>query len=60
MREMIKMVVVLTILSSFSGGLLAAVLPEHADAIVRRLPGAEVVGRVTDGAAGTVRLLAGP
>jgi selenide,water dikinase len=40
-----------------SGGLLAAVLPEHADALIRRLPGAAVVGRVTDGKAGTVRLV---
>ena len=39
-----------------SGGLLAAVLPEHADALVRRLPGAAVVGRVVDGQSGAVRL----
>jgi selenide,water dikinase len=41
-----------------SGGLLAAVAPEQAEALVRRLPGAAVVGRVTDGPAGTVKLLA--
>ncbi len=40
-----------------SGGLLASVLPEHAEALVRRLPGAAVVGRVTDGPAGSVRLI---
>jgi selenide,water dikinase len=40
-----------------SGGLLAAVSPQEADALVRRLPGAAVVGRVTDGPAGTVRLV---
>ena len=39
-----------------SGGLLAAVLPEHAEALVRRLPGAAVVGRVVDGNPGAVRL----
>ena len=39
-----------------SGGLLAAVPPESAEALVRRLPGAAVVGRVTDGPPGTVRL----
>ena len=41
-----------------SGGLLAAVLPEHAEGLVRRLPGSAVVGRVVDGKAGTVRLVA--
>jgi selenide,water dikinase len=40
-----------------SGGLLAALAPEQAEALVRRLPGAAVVGRVTDGTAGTVRLV---
>ncbi len=40
-----------------SGGLLAAVTPEHAEALVRRLPGAAIVGSVTDGKPGTVRLL---
>jgi selenide,water dikinase len=40
-----------------SGGLLAAVLPEHAENLVRRLPGAAVVGRVTTGPAGAVRLV---
>ena len=39
-----------------SGGLLAAVAPEHAEALVRRLPGAAVVGRVVDGPQGKVRL----
>ena len=29
-----------------SGGLLASVLPEHAEALVRRLPGSAIVGRV--------------
>jgi selenide,water dikinase len=41
-----------------SGGLLAAVAPEHAEGLVRRLPGAAIVGRVIDGTAGTVRLVA--
>jgi len=41
-----------------SGGLLAAVSPEHAEDLVRRLPGSAVVGSVTEGPAGTVRLLA--
>ena len=40
-----------------SGGLLASVLPEHAEALVRRLPGSAIVGRVTDGPQGTVRLV---
>jgi selenide,water dikinase len=40
-----------------SGGLLASVLPEHAEALVRRLPGAAIVGRVTDGLPGTVHLV---
>jgi selenide,water dikinase len=40
-----------------SGGLLAAVPPEHAEALVRRLPGSAVVGRVVDGNSGTVRLV---
>jgi len=39
-----------------SGGLLAAVPPESAEVLVRRLPGTAVVGRVTDGPPGTVRL----
>ena len=39
-----------------SGGLLAAVAPEHAEAIVRRLPGAAVVGRVVEGKIGSVKL----
>ncbi len=39
-----------------SGGLLAALSADDAEKIVRRLPGAAVVGRVVDGAAGTVRL----
>jgi selenide,water dikinase len=42
-----------------SGGLLAAVTSEHADALVRRLPGAAIVGRVTDGPPGGVRLVHG-
>jgi selenide,water dikinase len=42
-----------------SGGLLAAVAPEHAKALVRRLPGAAVVGRVVEGPAGRVSLAAG-
>ena len=40
-----------------SGGLLASVLPEHAEALVRRLPGSAIVGRVVDGPPGTVKLL---
>jgi selenide,water dikinase len=40
-----------------SGGLLASVLPEHAEALVRRLPGSAIVGRVVDGTPGTVRLV---
>lgn len=40
-----------------SGGLLAAVSVEHADGLVRRLPGSAVVGRITDGPKGTVRLV---
>jgi selenide,water dikinase len=40
-----------------SGGLLAAVAPEHAEALVRRLPAAAVIGRVTAGAPGEVRLV---
>jgi selenide,water dikinase len=39
-----------------SGGLLAAVLPEHAEDLVRRLPGSAVVGRVVSGDPGRVRL----
>lgn len=42
-----------------SGGLLAAVLPDAAGDLVRRLPGAAVVGRVTDGPAGRVLLVNG-
>jgi selenide,water dikinase len=41
-----------------SGGLVASVLPEHAEALVRRLPGSAIVGRVTDGTPGTIRLVA--
>ena len=41
-----------------SGGLLASVLPEHADDLVRRLPGSAIVGRVIDGPPGTVKLVA--
>jgi selenide,water dikinase len=41
-----------------SGGLLASILPEHADDLVRRLPGSAVVGRVVEGKSGTVRLVA--
>ena len=40
-----------------SGGLLAAVTSEHADALIRRLPGAAIVGHVTDGPPGAVRLV---
>ena len=39
-----------------SGGLLAAVAPEDVDRLLRRLPAAEVVGRVVGGPAGAVRL----
>jgi selenide,water dikinase len=39
-----------------SGGLLAAIRPEHAEAMVRRLPGSAIVGRVVDGQTGIVRL----
>jgi selenide,water dikinase len=39
-----------------SGGLLAAIPADRADALVRRLPGAAVVGRVTDGKSGAVLL----
>jgi len=39
-----------------SGGLLAAVSAEDAETIVRRLPGAAIVGRITDGPAGAVLL----
>jgi selenide,water dikinase len=39
-----------------SGGLLAAITPEGADRLVRRLPAAAVVGRVTDELAGRVSL----
>ncbi len=42
-----------------SGGLLAAVTPKDADALVRRLPGAAIVGRITSGDPGTVRLVHG-
>jgi selenide,water dikinase len=41
-----------------SGGLLAAVSPEHAEALVRRLPGSATIGRVIEGKPGTVRLIA--
>jgi selenide,water dikinase len=40
-----------------SGGLLASVSREHAEALVRRLPGSAIVGHVTDGPPGTIRLL---
>jgi selenide,water dikinase len=40
-----------------SGGLLASVSHEHGEALVRRLPGSVIVGRVTDGTPGTVRLV---
>lgn len=43
-----------------SGGLLASVPPEHAGDLVRRLPGSAIVGQVTDGKAGTVRLVQVP
>ncbi|HSL19194.1 MAG TPA: selenide, water dikinase SelD [Methylomirabilota bacterium] len=39
-----------------SGGLLAAVTPDAAERLLRRLPGATVVGRVTSGPAGAVIL----
>jgi selenide,water dikinase len=39
-----------------SGGLLAAVPADKAEALVRRLPGAAVVGRIVDGTAGAVLL----
>jgi selenide,water dikinase len=39
-----------------SGGLLAAVHADQAEALVRRLPGSAIVGRVVDGNAGVVRL----
>jgi selenide,water dikinase len=41
-----------------SGGLLASIRPEHAEDLVRRLPGSAIVGRVVDGKRGTVRLIA--
>jgi selenide,water dikinase len=41
-----------------SGGLLASVSHEHAEDLVRRLPGSAIVGRVTGGPPGTVRLVA--
>jgi selenide,water dikinase len=40
-----------------SGGLLAAVDPDAVDGLIRRLPGAAVIGRVVAGPAGTVRLI---
>ncbi len=39
-----------------SGGLFAAVTPDAAERLLRRLPAAAVVGRVTDGPAGAVLL----
>jgi selenide,water dikinase len=39
-----------------SGGLLAAIPPDQAEALVRRLPGSALVGRVVAGTAGTVLL----
>ena len=39
-----------------SGGLLAAVSVDDAERLLRRLPAATVVGRITDGARGNVRL----
>ena len=41
-----------------SGGLLVACTPEAADRLVRQLPASAVVGRVTPGAPGRVRLVA--
>ena len=41
-----------------SGGLLAAVSPRHAEDLVRCLPGSAIVGRVSDGPSGIVRLTA--
>ncbi|HHQ48663.1 MAG TPA: selenide, water dikinase SelD, partial [Acidobacteria bacterium] len=40
-----------------SGGLLAALPATDAERLVRRLPGAAVVGRAVAGATGTVRLV---
>jgi selenide,water dikinase len=40
-----------------SGGLLAAVASDHAEKLVRRLPGSAIVGRAVDGPAGRVRLV---
>jgi selenide,water dikinase len=40
-----------------SGGLLAAVPAKKAEGLVRRLPGSAIVGRVTDGPRGEVRLV---
>jgi selenide,water dikinase len=39
-----------------SGGLLAAIDPQHAEDLVRRLPGSAIVGRVVDGPPGIIRL----
>jgi len=39
-----------------SGGLLAAVPTDQAEALVRRIPAAAIVGRVVDGKAGTILL----
>jgi selenide,water dikinase len=47
----------LTLDPQTSGGLLAAVAPKHADALVRKLPGSAIVGRVVDGPSGIVRLV---
>jgi selenide,water dikinase len=52
-----ELLVDLTLDPQTSGGLLAAVAPEHPDALVRRLPGAAVVGRVVEGPSGVVRLV---
>ncbi len=41
-----------------SGGLLVACAPESADRLLRSLPGAAVIGRAMEGAAGVVRLVA--
>ena len=40
-----------------SGGLLASVFPEQAEALVRRLPGSAIIGRVVEGKPGTVHLV---
>ena len=51
MREMIKMLIVLTILATLSGGLLAAITPKSADAALKKLRdagySAAVIGEIT-------------